>query len=303
VADFGGEGFNPSSLLGTAPTDGLPLGSFDACRVVLSLVVAVESAQAIKENVVRVTFSRAVLLDGLETLGDALRAANYALSVPAGQTGVDEVQVREVIAVVGSATQVDVITDRPLSHYPAQYTVTVSNVESDTGFPLSALEYAFTFDGLRDKRVPALPELATGARDIANPQTLSGALDPVRGIDLATLGSIPTDDTGDYAFDEGLTYLKKRVYRRLVSKLGGFYHLPTYGLGIPQRLKQLARTEVLRDLQDEATQQIQQEPDVAEASVFLTTERANGSMLLRVNVSVKSKGRQAAFSFPFRLGD
>ncbi len=262
--------------------------------------LAVVSAAPVAENRVRVTFNMAPSRTGLLTLDDGLRPQNYgfaALELPAGSRSV-----RAVLAelVAGDELSADVTLDRPLSPYPARYVVVVSNVVSESGFSLGPDREA-EFDGLLTKRVPELPELATGARDVANPQTRSATLDPIPGVTLETLGSIPADDTGDYAFDEGDAYLRKRVWRRIVTRKNGFYHLKDYGLGVLDLLKKLSRRSALALLRQDAEDQIREEPDVEDVEVSLSVRTTPGGTILDFGVVVHASGRRSSFSFPFML--
>lgn len=268
----------------------------------LGALLEVLDAVPIAENRIRVLFDRPVNLSGLETLDDGLRFQNYGVTVlTAGERAVIARTILKVVDDDGVVLtdRVDVVVDRPMSRYPSQYRVTVTNVKSESGLGLSSSSLSAQFDGLQDKRVPPSLETAPGLKDFANPQTLADTLDPIPDVSLATLGTLPTDDTGDYAFDEGLAYLRKRVFRRLVVRPGGFYHLPDYGLGIPLRLKELMATPLLRELQEEAQEQVEQEDDVEAVQVDAAREQG----LLRLSLRVRAKGKQAKFDFPFRLGE
>lgn len=261
-------------------------------------VFAVAAARAVSENVVLVLFSEAPTRSGLLFLEDGLRPQNYGVaSLGDGRS----VRVTDVSVVPESDLAVYVGLDRALSASPNQYRITVVNVESEAGLPLDGAQSSWDFPGLLLKRVPPDPETAGGgSRDFASPQQLRDALDPVPDIVAATLGSMPVDDTGDYAYDEGAANLRKRIFRRLVTRRGGFYHLPNYGLGIPEMLKKGVSGARLRQIQDDARRQLSEEPDLDGATVSVTHTQTEKGGLARVRVTGFHRGRRFEFSPAFR---
>lgn len=147
------------------------------------------------------------------------------------------------------------------------------------------------------------PQVDSGrvTRDIANPQTLRGAI--AAGVSLpdaeALLGTFRVDAQGDYAFDEGIETIRKRVVRRLVTAKGGFAHLPLYGVGIPALGKRLAVAANLAAVAADAEAQILGEPDVAEVSVRPIIDPATPS-IVRFQIRVRTKeGKASVFDVPF----
>lgn len=138
-------------------------------------------------------------------------------------------------------------------------------------------------------------------RDIANPQTLRGAL--ASGVSVpdaeALLGTFRVDAQGDYAFDEGVETIRKRVIRRLITMKGGFAHLPLYGVGIPGLGKRLAVAANLAAVAADAEAQIAGEPDVAGVKVRpIIDPSVPGVVHFQVRVQTK-EGKQSAFDVPF----
>lgn len=138
-------------------------------------------------------------------------------------------------------------------------------------------------------------------RDIANPQTLRGAV--ASGLSVpdaeALLGTFRVDAQGDYAFDEGIETLRKRVIRRLITAKGGFAHLPNYGVGIPTLGKRLAVAANLATVAADAEAQIASEPDVADVGVRAIIDPTTPSVV-RFQVRVRTKeGKASSFDIPF----
>lgn len=261
-------------------------------------VFAVAAARAVAENVVRVLFSEVPVRTGLLTAEDGLRPQNYAMTALGDSR---PVRVVDVAVVEESELAVDVGLDRAMSASPCRYRVTALGVESEAGLPLDVAQSSWEFIGLLLKRVPPDPETAGGrTRDFASPQQLRDALDPVPDIVAATLGAMPIDDTGDYAYDEGSANLRKRIFRRLVTLRGGFYHLPNYGLGLPARLKKGVSGAQLRKLQDDAREQLSSEPDLGGATVSVTHSQTEQGGIARVRVTGYYRGRRFEYSPAFR---
>lgn len=263
-------------------------------------------AEPIAENIVRITFNLAVFFTGLLDPFDASDPSHYTITPVDGTSGYDGAPTRPVAVVFATQdpatpNSLDLTLDRPMSPYASQYTVSVANVISASGsFALDPTMSSFNFFGLF-KLIQA-PQLDTTipTRDIANPQTLSAALDPLPNPqNPGNLGTIVVDGSGDYAFDEGLTNLKKRIYRRLISVPGKTAFLPSYGIGIPAQAKRLSTSGVRAQLAAEAERQIKLEPEVERVLVTVTTNAAHPN-LVQFNILVKTKsGGKSKFSVPF----
>ncbi len=96
--------------------------------------------------------------------------------------------------------------------------------------------------------------------DLANPYILTDA-----SAGTAPLGTNQITDRGDLGLDSGRPYLRKRSFRRLSTPLGGFYHLPNYGLAQP--LKGASTPDAVRRLRKQAETQLKREPDVRRVRV------------------------------------
>lgn len=240
------------------------------------------SAVAVRENVVRLTFSRSVYWSQWHDPGDGSRASYYSVAEVTGTVGIDgnparAVAVAEVRRAVDDplalVTQVDVVTDRMFSPQGARYVASVANLISVTGTPIDPAHSSFEFDGVYRGLPRPLPDMQLSAADIANPQSLSALLDPLPvTTDDAMLGTYQTDVTGDYAQDEGMTSLRKRIIRRLTTRKGAFAHMPDYGVLMPANVKQLARAGLRQAIAADAEQQVMREPEVVSASVQLVVD-------------------------------
>lgn len=270
------------------------------------------SAEPIRENVVRLFFSAAPLFTGLLNANDASNPARYDIGPIEGTTDGDGVPTRDVDVVLAERALVaqsfgraiDVTVDRPFSPFPARYFVAVNQLVTSTGTLLGGGGTGVGFYGLYRFIAPPNPAKTVPSRDIANPQSTFAALATSQSSDPRVLGTIPIDDTGDYAFDEGIVNLKKRIYRRLVTTKGRFAHLPGYGVGILTHIKRLNLAAVRAQVVADAESQISQEPDVAEARVSIVNDPTVPN-LLRVRVRVRAtignvQGIQA-FEFPFLI--
>lgn len=259
--------------------------------------VLLEGAVAVRENVLRLTFSESVYWSGLGDENDASKAGYYDVAIVAGTSGLDGESTHAVQVVSADLDPDDPVAllltlDRPMTAYPSQYVVSVSGL-ANAGQTALLLPDSAQFYGVFKQLVTPDAAAPHPARDFANPQTLAALQGqnsvgvsggPVASLALATFN---VDETGDYAFDEGTTSLKKRIYRRLVTRPGGFAHLGnSYGVGIPQQGKHLARAATLQQLASEAEKQISQEPEVAKVRVSALNTN-NG--LVRFVVLVRTK--------------
>lgn len=137
-----------------------------------------------------------------------------------------------------------------------------------------------------------------GFRDIANPNLRGDAVT----LGALALGTYVIDADGDLRQDEGKTGLRKRVIRRLTTAVGGFFHLPEYGVDL--ELKRLITPDRAVRIAARARAQLLQEPDVAAARVqvtnpqtapnvigLLVTVRSTAGEDLGVQVQLDPQGR------------
>lgn len=261
------------------------------------------SATALRENLVRLTFDTVVLYDRTGSPRDGSRRSLYAVTPVAGTAGFDGEAARPVL--VGRAdrggeggAQIDLWLDRALTHFPARYLAIAHGVYGASGVPIDPTATSASFLGVRAGKAPrdaSTGALAIGA-DIALPQTEAAAL--AARASGALLGSYAVDATGDFAFDQGVQSLTKRILRRLFSEPGAYAHLgATYGAGLRGLVKKLATPNARAEIQRVAAQQAKAEPEVADASAALRQVSA-GAWELRL--SVRTRFAQE-FSIPVPL--
>lgn len=264
------------------------------------------SVLAIAENVIRVYFTAPPYFSGLLDLTDASLPSHYSIQPVAGTTGRDGNPPRPVTALFAAIglepASIDVTLDRPMTPSPAQYSVTVTGlVDAATAVAVPAA--TGTTPALYRVLVPATLDRTTPSRDIANPNSLAdlAAVSPYAS-PASPLGTIPYDDTGDYAPDEGLVSYKKRCIRRGITKPNGFAFLPGYGVGIPQHGKKLQRASLRASLAAEWQRQILLEPETAQASVDSSVDPLNPAFVY-FSVRARTKaGKSANFRLPVSIG-
>jgi phage baseplate assembly protein W len=260
------------------------------------------SALAVRENAVRLTFSAPPLFNGILDAHDASNPARYNFVPVPGTIGSDGLPARPVFAVSaaevgGGGAQIDVTLDRPMSPYPAVYIASVNGLVTSESELLLAIGATSTlFFGVHRFVPPPSTDTAIPSRDVANPQTRAALTGPeaLSYTNDSVLGTIPVDSSGDYAFDAGLTNLKKRIYRRLITSKGRFGHLPEYGIGVPDQIKKLNSAAVRQQVVAEAEKQISQEPDVEQVRVTIVSDPASPS-IVRFRIKVRAKFSQAPF--------
>jgi len=255
-----------------------------------------QGAVAIAENLVRLYFSEAPYFSGLLDLQDASLLSHYAIEPDTTTQGIDGTTARAVtvlFARVGAdPNTIELVLDRPMTPFPSLYTVTVTGVaDAATRTPMPT-PASLGFIGLYRRIVPPQLESPVPSRDFANPQTPASLLgtSPLSPAAIA-YGTYVVDDTGDYAFDEGLVAYKKRVLRRGITKKNAFAHLPGYGVGIPSYGKRLASAQLRATLAADWESQIKQEPETAAVTVTTMTDPvAPGLCWFVVAARMKSGG-------------
>lgn len=100
------------------------------------------------------------------------------------------------------------------------------------------------------------------------------------------------DSTGDIGIQSADESLKKRIYRRIMTKPGGFSHLgDDYGTRVD--IKTLIRSGALQSLANRVAEQARSEPDVSEASCEVRlTFGSSGEAIVNILVSVARTDRR-----------
>lgn len=269
----------------------------------------ITNAVAIRDNTVRLTFNVAPLFSGILDDGDASDSERYAVVPVVGTIGADGLAPRAVTPclieqapVVGSLGKyLDVTVDRPFSPYSGQYLVSANGIRSITGMLLDPTYASFTFYGLSRGLPVQRQDAVLSSRDIANTQDRSGTLGsiPTPSSELV-LGTIGVDSQGDLAFDNGMVGYRKRVLRRCLTRKGGFSHLPEYGVGVPDAVKQLGKSGTRESLAAEAESQIQQEPETKSVQCqFVRDENAVGLYWLKIKATTIFSTEVISLDVPF----
>lgn len=261
-------------------------------------------ALAVRENVVRLFFTQPVSLSGVLDPFDGTVSTLYDVEPVAGTFGLDEQPARAVLVATVMAgpdpTMVDVVVDRPFTHYPSMYSVCALGLYT-TSLVAQSTAFMASFFGVQMGQLAQMPDLVAPSRDFANPQTLSALLDASpTTTDPRVLGTLVADDTGDRATDEGIANLKKRIFRRLGTEKDRYAHLPGYGVLAFAQLKRAGRAGVVQALASDAEQQLRQEPGVRAVSVSIRPGTA-GLFFYAVRVRTNT-GKDFALQAPVMIG-
>lgn len=268
------------------------------------------NAQPVRENVVRLTFNLPVYFSRILDPFDASNRRRYVITPVAGSRGDDGRPPRPVFPAVPNVAAeadaggraIDLTVDRPFSPYPAQYVVAVNGLRASNGAFLAIGHTSLQFDGLAQGAPVPTRETLASRGDFANPQSRLGLGDNVPLGAKVVLGAYPVDGSGDYAVDRGLVSYRKRIVRRLSSRLGGFAHLGRYGLGAVDKVKRLDRGGEAETMAAEAESQIREEPETAECRVTVERSTTNPSVVvLRVRARTRS-GEAVDMGIPFPSG-
>jgi hypothetical protein len=266
-------------------------------------------AYAVRENVVRIEFNAAPQFTKLLTPNDASNPERFSITVVAGSSGLDGEPARTVRPVLVTRPAIanslgsilDVTTDRPFSPWNSQYIVACNQLMTDSGVLLDPSKTSFQFAGVyRQLRIQSMSN-AVPSRDIANPATYAAQLDPLpQAGDPLALGIIPIGSDGDYAFDDGITQVKKRIFRRLLTRKGAFPALPDYGIGVPSYGKKLGSAGVRQMLAAETERQLKLEPDILAVKVHVLSDIQNPEItLFRIRVKIAGSQGNTQFDIPF----
>lgn len=275
-----------------------------------------QSVTASRENAVQLTFNLPVYFSGVLDPNDGSFVNKYLVLPVAGTIGMDgtaarPVDVMQVLPVPAAVTGLlagrvlEVTLDRPMTAYPAEYSVIVTGLFSadlaaalDPAFTSAACfgAYRLLSDITVDDPVPF--------RDFANPQDFGAAL--AAGLanpqDPNNLGTQPIDGTGDYATDSGIVGYKKRILRRLQTRPGGFLHLGKgYGVGVTRYGKKNMTPAVRGRLAAEAEAQIMKEPETKQVRVRALVDPLHPGVVRFQIIAQMRTGATVQMAAPFVL--
>ena len=213
--------------------------------------LTITAARATSPRSVLVTLSREPLAASTIGSGDALNPLTWSLAPSA--TGGTPLVVLSVA--MRSTVTFELLTLERFDAFPRTMVVASTTLRTASGVVISDPNSA-TFFGMALSN-PAQPVRAE--RDLENPPF---------DIETHPGGTLFVDASGDYVNQQGVPFLRKLVYRRLVTVPGGFFHLPDYGLGI--RLKEPVRIPDLNKLRAAIQLQLLREPEFSVVRVRLT---------------------------------
>lgn len=241
--------------------------------------LSVVSAQASSERTVVVTLTRPPLQSSSIGTGDATNPASWSI------TRADDGTVFHVLSarVLGDPSQVEIYTLEKFFEFSILHLVSCPGLLDQTG-ALILLPSSATFAGCR-----AVPQISAAARgestDLANPQTSEND----------TAGVYHVDSSGDYKDVSGIPYLQKLIIRRLTTSPGGFFHLPSYGLGIS--VKSPLKTADMGKLKAQIELQLAREPEFSAVSVRVTLSN-DGILTILVRALLSKTNQEVSVPIP-----
>jgi len=99
--------------------------------------------------------------------------------------------------------------------------------------------------------------------------------------DRSAEGAYNLDPRNDLDVHSGLSALKKRIIRRLITRPGGFFHLPSYGAGL--KTKELFNSTQLAVLRTQIERQVREEEEVSDLSAVVTSP-APGVLIVELKI-------------------
>ena len=252
-------------------------------------VLGLLSAVAQTTHSVRVTLTTAALAQSVATAGDALNPATWEVRVNATAT---VLPTRAVLPVDGAGLVFDVVVEAPFDRFQRVHTVAAPGLRSATGASMGP-STSLTFLGLLDASLSTaerkLQRLGRAVRDLAN--------SPVPGSVGSTL---EITSAGDYRTVTGLDFLRKMIHRRLETQRGGFPHLPDYGEGLLDLVKQPIPPVTLPQLQRDIEAGVKREPEVE--TVRADVRMTGDALIVRLTMRFRPTGQDASFGFAYPVG-
>lgn len=237
------------------------------------------SAFALTERTLRVTTSVPPHRDSPIIPGDAFNPRTWVLTRE--DTGTSLL----VISVEAGPTleTYDLYSLDKFTNYLTFLRIAAPSLIEPDGTPITAPSFA-TFAGCAFQPVERSPRGLVDLQNIpASPSELSGTL--IMGSD------------GDYAVEGGLAFIRKLIYRRLITAPGEFFWLPdSYGIGL--RIKEPLKQRDLVKLRAAIENQLLHEPEIAQVAAKL---RLTGDGILYVEIAAILQKTNEQVVVPFAI--
>lgn len=222
---------------------------------------------------------------------DVTNRLNWTLNRTAGLGGVPVLEgvenaIAQPSAIVGfpGMWSVDIRTNQPVLLAATYQAILSTAVVSATGVYAIAAPW---------DRASCPGIVSTRDRARLQPASTRGGLDIHYDLFRGTFQLDPRRDIGLHG---GTGYVKKRIIRRLITRKGGFFHLPDYGADL--RVKELLRTTDLALIRDEVERQVRREEEVEAVTVELA--RPSQGVLV---VSVRARTSLGGFELGIELDE
>ncbi len=264
-----------------------PYGGLSAADLAAS--IAIVSATPISTHVVRVLLSKTPQLISAQLPGDALNPRTW--KIVRTDTGVGFTILS--ISVPNTSKTVDVRVLEALGSSNIEHLISADTLLDSAGNPVTPPS-ALPFFGLlsaalasHDRRVA---DSKFAIRDLNNPQ---GALPSG-----STGGVYSISSAGDYQLHDGTDFVRKLIFRRLMTSKGGFRFLPGFGVGL--RVKEPVPAGDLISLQKEIEDQVKLEPEVDKVRVSVAQDQ--NSLTVVVLARLKTTGQQISLPIAVPFG-
>jgi phage baseplate assembly protein W len=250
--------------------------------------LAIDNAFAVATRAVRVTLSAEPKLESPYVSGDGLNPATwqfYRLDDAGAQT--EQITVINV-EIVEHPLVLDIYLMEPMGSHNAQHRIKSTTLRAANG-QLIGTTHQYDFPGVLFADT-ATPQAQTATRQLALRDIANL---PVVSPEFGNGGTLQITASGDYANEEGVALVKKLVLRRVLTRRGAFFHLPSYGVGLPVKLP-VPSGELLR-IKGEIERQVRLEPEVEAVSASLQAN-ADGTMYVGLKVRLRPTGQQVEVS-------
>ena len=125
--------------------------------------------------------------------------------------------------------------------------------------------------------------------------------DDIFGRDILFTDDFVTTTSGDYVTVGGEANLNRAIYRRLLTRPGGFKFRPEYGAGVQDWVKKRMTTSERNALRQRIIEQLAQEKRIDDVVEVLVEQQSNPALIV-VRVKIKTAGRELRFQ-PFEFSE
>ena len=242
--------------------------------LIVGEIINITGAVAYSTHEVRITLNNSARHVSSFGIGDALNPATWSVQ------RLNTLEYLDIIAVnIYTAQSYGIVTMQAFGGADVSHEVSSNTLLSANGVlitPPNTARFLGVVDQASHDPLQAIVNIGASIQDIHNPPVPKSAG-----------GTLKIGTSGDYEAVSGSELVRKLIIRRLTTNTGEFFHLPDYGIGLPEKLPM--PTAELVKLKSTIEKQIIRENEVESVVANLSMD-STGILNIKVRAKLRPTG-------------